>query len=130
MTPKQGYIYIGGFQPHPEILYIKAGKTNRPKERVRDYGTMIPGGLTFMRAARVDRPTSAETQLMTALSAIEGVEAVGGEWFRCHPFLRLTVLDTLHEIGHSVVQIHTCCPGPFGVAAEGKRAARGRNRRG
>jgi hypothetical protein len=127
---RQGYIYVGGYQPHPDVLYIKAGKTNRPKDRVKDYGGMVPGGLSFMRAAKVDNSHRAETQLLAAVASVEGVEAIGGEWFKCHPFQKLLVLDKLHEIGREVVQVHTYCPAPFGVATTGKRGINRRSRRG
>ena len=121
---RPAYIYVGGYQPHPDVLYIKAGKTMRPKDRVKDYGGMIPGGLNFMRAGQVDNSTRAEQELLRGIAAIEGVESVGGEWFRCAPLLRLTVLDELHRISQSVVQVHTFCPAPFGAQNAGKRGKR------
>ena len=122
-----GYIYIGGFQPHPGTLYLKAGKTTQPKARVKAYGTMVPGGLSFMRVARVANTSRAETELMQALSRIDGVEPVGGEWFRCEPLMKLAALDELHRLGGAVVQVHTHCPPPFG-SGRSKRVMRGRCR--
>jgi hypothetical protein len=122
----KGYVYIGGYQPHPEVLFIKVGMTTRPKERVIDYGGMVPGGLGFMRAARVDDQLRAERELLAAVASIQSVEPVGGEWFRCPPLLKLAVLDELHRIGSEVVQVHTHCPAPFGAVSR----KRGKKRRG
>lgn len=126
---KMGYVYVGGYQPHPDVLYIKAGKTQRPKDRVKNYGGMVPGGLSFMHAGKVENPAQAEKALMAAIAAIEGVEAVGGEWFRCKPFLRLPVLDQLHLIGKEVCQVRTYCPAPFGAKVAGERCVQRRRRK-
>ncbi|WP_197427003.1 GIY-YIG nuclease family protein [Noviluteimonas gilva] len=125
----EGYIYVGGFQPHPDVLYIKAGKSCRPKDRMKQYGTMVPGGLNFMEAAKTDTPNKAERGLLTALAEMEGMEAIGGEWFKCHPFMRLPALDQLRVFGREVLNVRPFCPAPFGSAAPGKRGQR-RTRRG
>lgn len=122
-----GYIYIGGFQPSPDVLFIKAGKSGQLKDRMRAYRTMLPGGLTFMYAAKTATPSLSERELMTAILAIDGVEAVGGEWFRCEPLLRNTVVDELFRIGTSAMQVHVGSTIPFGCINKNRRGRRGRN---
>lgn len=107
-----GYVYIGGYQPAPGVLFIKGGKSSKPELRAKQYGTMLPGGLSFMRAAKVGDATKAERDLLAAIKAIDGVKSVGGEWFQCEPLMRLTVLDELYRLG-PVKQVHTHCPVPF-----------------
>lgn len=118
------YVYIGGFQPHPDVLYIKAGKSTQLKTRVKGYGTMLPGGLTFMFAGKVERGLAGrgETAVMTALASIDGIEPIGGEWFKCQPIMRLTAIDTLKLVSGEIGPVRVAAPEPFGSREPGKRA--------
>jgi hypothetical protein len=117
-----GYVYIGGYQPTAETLFIKGGKSYNLSLRAKQYGTMLPGGLSFLWAARVDNPHHREKELLAAIAKVETVEAVGGEWFRCNPFLKLTVLDELNRLG-PMTQVRTFCPGLFGEPRKRRRRA-------
>lgn len=117
-------VYLAGYQPHPDVLYLKAGKSSKPDLRMSQYGTMIPGGLSFMWKARVTsrgEANAGERELMVALSGLEGVEAVGGEWFKAPPIMRLAAIDILREIGKEVLQVRCRAPEPFGIREPGKR---------
>jgi hypothetical protein len=123
----EGYIYVGGYQPvEGGPLYIKAGRSQRPNQRMKDYAVMVPGGLNFMRSAKVDSPSRSERELLTAISQMEGVEAVGGEWFKCQPIMRLTILDELHRLGSEVSNVRIISPNRFGESKVGKRGKRRR----
>lgn len=108
----RGCVYVGGFEPAAGVLFIKGGKSDNPRRRSKQYGTMLPGGLSFMWAAPVSNASQAERALLTAIAAIDGVERVGGEWFKCDSIMRLTVLDALAELG-PMRRVDTFCPAAF-----------------
>ncbi|SDQ42657.1 hypothetical protein SAMN05216569_1081 [Pseudoxanthomonas sp. CF125] len=117
-------VYIGGFQPSPDLLFLKAGMTNDVAARMKAYAGMIPGGLTFMYATELGSRGEAlngERGVLTALAATEGIEAVGGEWFKCAPLMKLTALDELWKVGKQVLQVRTLTPEPYAGNRRGRR---------
>jgi hypothetical protein len=120
-------VYIGGFQPADDVLFIKVGMTSNMLDRIKAYAGMVPGGLSFMYSAKVTtrgEAISAERSMLLALSGRDEFEAVGGEWFRCQPLMKSSALDVLAEAGTSFMQERLLTPQPFTDGRRVKRAKR------
>ena len=109
-------VYVGGFQASEDILFIKVGMTSDVNRRIKDYSVMIPGGLSFIYSATVTsrgEAHAAEKQVMCELSESVEFEAVGGEWFKCKPFMKSIALDALGRAGKNMTRGHICEVQPF-----------------
>jgi len=117
-------VYLGGYQPHPEVLYLKAGMTGNLKSRINSYGGVLPGGMTFMWAAIVSSRGDAlrgETELMRSLEYHGGFTPVSGEWFSCDPFLKSVAIDELFKIGTRRIEVRCTHVKPFSSGKRGRR---------
>lgn len=80
-----GFVYLGWFVPSSETLFVKVGQTTNLFSRIDQFSTHLPGGLTFMSAAPVDRHAYLlfkEADVMDAIADISGAEAISGEWYK------------------------------------------------
>lgn len=122
-------VYLGGFQPHAEILYLKAGMTSNVRERIKSYNGMLPGGLTFIYTAPVSSRLEAlrvERKVLCSLGQCNEIQGVGGEWFKCDPFQRNVAFDLFIGAAPGALQIQVIPPIPF---ADGKRGSHRKFRR-
>ncbi|WP_038616653.1 GIY-YIG nuclease family protein [Dyella jiangningensis] len=120
-------VYLGGFQPVEGVLFLKAGMTSDVKSRMQHYASMLPGGLSFLWTAKVESRRDAfsgEHALMSALEAIEGINPISGEWFRCEGvFGKSAAIDELLKIGTAHWQVVTGAVAPFGGGKRGRGRA-------
>lgn len=129
MTTYAHRVYIGGFQPSSDVLFLKVGMTSNIETRIKAYAGMIPGGMTFMYSAKVEsrgEAISAERNILLALAGRDEFHAVGGEWFRCEPLMKSAALDELCANGTCFVQERLLFPQPFSDGRRGKRVKRHR----
>jgi hypothetical protein len=116
-------VYVGGFHPHPDVMFIKVGMTSDVNLRIKAYAGMVPGGLSFMFTSTVETRGEAmkgEKKILHALAAHESFEAIGGEWFKCEPIMKGAAIDELLSVGRSFTQARMISPAPFTSAGRGR----------
>jgi hypothetical protein len=99
--PTMGYVYVAGFMPLPDVLFLKGGKASSAVRRMRDYAGMLPGGLSFSYSVESDNPSGSERGLLNAMAARPEFESVGGEWFKCALLDRFLAFDLLRAVGRN-----------------------------
>lgn len=80
MFEPKSYVYLGGFRPHPQLLFVKVGKADNLIARSKAYATHLPGGLSFLYAAEVMNSDIAfvkEAHLLVTVADIEGCREGG-----------------------------------------------------
>lgn len=120
-------VYIGGFHPHPDVMFVKVGMTSNVQSRIKQYSGMVPGGLDSMYTATVPTRSDAlraEKSILCALSKTDNFKAIGGEWFSCAPTAFREALAELEQTGGNISQARIARPTPFAGGKRGKRPHR------
>ena len=131
MFEPKSFVYLGGFRPHPQLLFVKVGKADNLVARSKAYATHLPGGLSFMYAAEVVNSDVAyvkEAHLLVTVGEIEGCKPVGGEWFRVAPEVLPKLVDELRKLDPEAFQITLAKPKSFGHSPKAQRVKSVRER--
>jgi hypothetical protein len=104
----ESHVYVVGYAPHPEALFIKIGKSNNPKHRLKAYKTHLPGGPSFMVASAIWTEQSAfrhEAKLLAYANGNAEFQAMGGEWFSTTIAGCEALIAELQEVGDYSFQV-------------------------
>jgi hypothetical protein len=129
-TPRS-YVYLGGFRPHPQLLFVKVGKADNLVSRSKAYATHLPGGLSFLYAAEVVNSDVAyvkEAHLLVTIAEIEGCTSVGGEWFRVAVDALPKLVEELRKLDPDAFQVKLGKPKSFTSSPKARRVKSVRDR--
>lgn len=121
LTRESSFVYLVGYAPHPEVLFVKIGKADSPKERLKAYRTHLPGGPSFMLCAGIsssDRAYIQEAAMLSFALSCQHMKPMGGEWFASSVEGVEIMLGELRKLSQDVFEVEL---------GEPARIARGRH---
>lgn len=124
LTRESSFVYLVGYAPHPEVLFVKVGKANSPKDRLKAYRTHLPGGPSFMLCAGIsssDRAYIQEAALLSFAQSCQHMKPMGGEWFSSSVAGVEIMLAELRKLSQDVFEVEL---GDAPRVAKGRHAGR------